>query len=1121
MPDKTIAAWLADVGLPQYVELFTREQIDLRVLPELTDDDLTKLGVPLGPRKLLLKAISGLSASGMRDALVRASPPSVLHAERRQLTVMFCDLVGSTQLSQELDPEALRELMTRYQRACTGVVERYDGHIAQYLGDGIMVYFGWPRAHEDDAERSVRAAIDIQAAVTEVAAPAPLQVRIGIATGPVVVGETGGGDPAVPKAAVGETPNLAARLQGLATAGQIVIGPSTQRLIGSAFELEDLGRHHLKGIVDLVQAWSVLSVKVAEGRFEARHGGKLTPFVGREDEIDLLLRRWSQASQGKGQIVMLCGEPGIGKSRITQALRERLEGRAVTRMRYQCSPYHEKSALHPVIEQFERAAEFTRGDGPENRLRKMEAVLLQALPAEQLSTVAPLFAAMLSIPAPHYPALPLTPQRQKERTLAALIDQIAALSAQQPILMVFEDLHWIDPTTEEVLDMLISRVANLPVLLVATYRPEYTPRWQGEPHVTVLSVSRLNRRLGVELATSVTGGQSLPSTVLDEILAKTDGIPLFVEELTRAVLEGGLLRAGESGYELAGPLTTLAIPSTLQDSLMSRLDRLSEVREVAQTGACIGREFTRELLAAVLPIREQALESALTQLEDADLIVRRGVSPQATYSFKHALVQDAAYASLLQSRRQVLHRMIGEALEQRFSDLLVTAPEDAAHHFSAASLPARASAYWLRAGRRAIERSAITEAIAHLRAGLKEISSLPPGTERDRLELPLQAELGTALGTALGYTPPEVESVFARARDLVRVVGDVPERFTILFGLYASFLMRADYPTSWGFAHELLELGSTAADPGARVLAEQCMASSALFTGDFAMAWQHASRGMDTYRAAGYPRLGAIYGFDPGVLCYEWASWALLITGSLDQADAVCNEGHRIAKATDHVLTIATNLIHTAGYYSMREDAKATHSLAAQAGVYCAEHGILLRQAESEILEGWAEAELGDPANGAPRIEGGLATWRQLGARIWDSGWYLCLARTHLLTMNVGRCRAALSEALNAAYSHGEHAYTAEVHRIEGLVHLEEGEQQEAETAFLKAVELARRQGAKLWELRATIALGRLWNKQGRPAAAGDMIKAIVARFDEGHGSEDLTDAKALITELDRAAFSD
>src|SRR5262245_55196533 len=838
-----IANWLKAVGLGEYAQRFADNAIDLSVLRDLTEQDLKDLGVLLGHRRKIRRAIAELDGVAPAPTETATEPALRGEPERRHLTVMICDLVGSTALSARLDPEDMRAVIDAYHAACARITRTYDGFLAEFRGDGILACFGYPCAHEDDAARTVRAGVDLIAAVAEIGTRAaePRAVSIGSATGLVEIGDRSREGALREHAVVGDTPHLAARLQTLAEPGTIVVAASTRRLLGDLFHLRDLGLHEVKGIAEPVAAWAVEGVSASESRFEAVHAAGLTDLIGREAALDFLLERQPLAWKGEGQIVLISGESGIGKSRLVAALAERIAGEPHTRLRYQCSPYHTNSALRPVIAQLERAAAFKADETSEQRLDKLEAVL--AMGTSQVQAVAPLFAALLSIPfGERYAPLALNPTQQRRRTLAALLDQFEGLARRQPILLSFEDAHWADATSLELLDLTVERVRQLPVLALFTFRPEFEPPWVGLPNVGALTLGRLDRDEVENMVARVTGGRVLPAEVMKQIVTKTDGNPLFVEELTKAMLEAGILVEDAEGYRLDGPLPPLAIPATLQDSLMARLDRLAPVKEIGQIGAAIGREFSYSLMHAVVGREETALKHALAQLEQAGLVFCRGEPPDAVYSFKHVLVRDAAYESLLKSRRQQLHGQIARALEESFANIVASQPEIVAHHFTAAGLVDPAIDYWLNAGHLALSRSANAEAVKHLRQGIELTQSLAPSPERVRKELNFYLALGPAMAATEGYAAPETLKVFSHARDLLGEGGTLTEQMTVLWGAYLAHSARAENTAALEVARKCLALAAEHEHPGISALGNRFVGQTLWMMGAFVDARLHLER---------------------------------------------------------------------------------------------------------------------------------------------------------------------------------------------------------------------------------------------------------------------------------------
>jgi class 3 adenylate cyclase len=809
-----------------------------------------------------------------------AAAPRASDAERRQLTVLFCDLVDSTALSSRLDPEEWREVVRAYQEACAKVIARYEGHIAQYLGDGLLVYFGYPQAHEDDAQRGVRAGLGIVEAIgqlntrLEQERGVHLGVRLGIHTG-LVGGEVWGGA-RQEQLALGETPNLAARLQGIAAPNTVVISAATLQLLGGFFACQFLGAHLLKGFAQRIEVYQVLHESMARSRLDAVGHTGLTPLVGREQEIELLRERWAQVKDGVGQVVLLSGEAGIGKSRLVQVLTEQVAAEPQPWLTpCQCSPYYQNTALYPMIDLLERVVlQFEREDSLPQKVRKLEGFVVQyGLP---LAEVMPLFASLLSLPLPaDYAPLTMSPEQQKQKTLHALLTIMLRIAAQQPVLLIMEDLHWVDPTTVELLSLLVDQGPTARILALFTFRPDFSPPWTGRSHLTQVTLPRLPRRQVVEMTDRVAHGKTLPPEMVEQVVAKTDGVPLFVEELTKMVLESGLLQEREERYELTGPLPPLAIPTTLHDSLMARLDRLATVKGLAQLGATLGREFSYALLQAVSPWDEESLQLGLQQLVAAEFLYQRGLSPQATYRFKHALIQDAAYQSLLRSTRQQHHQRIAQVLEARFPEICETQPELLAHHYTEAGVLAQAMAYWQRAGQRAVERSANLEAVAHLTKGLDVLATLPDTPERAQRELSLQITLGVPLTATKGYGSPDVAQAYTRARALCQHMGDSSQLFLALRGLWNGALLKVELQAAYALGEQLQTLAEHQQDPALLVEAHRALGTTLYFLGELAAAHVYLEQGVALYDAHQHRSLAFRYGADPGVVCRLYAARAL------------------------------------------------------------------------------------------------------------------------------------------------------------------------------------------------------------------------------------------------------
>ena len=1119
-----IGSWLRGLGLGQYEALFRENEIDADVLSDLTELDLEKLGLPLGHRKRLLKAITNVTArvdlAGASSPAQRTLQPAAESvAERRQVTVVFSDLVGSTALSARMDPEDLREIMSAYQKCVAETVQRFGGFVAKYMGDGVLVYFGYPQAHEDDAERAVRAGLELIQAVRGLKSGTALQTRVGIATGMVVVGDLIGSGSAQEQTVVGETPNLAARLQGIAEPNTVVIAESTRRLLGNLFDLQDLGGRDLKGIGSLVKAWAVLRPASVESRFEALHASALTELVGREEELELLLRRWSRAKSGEGQVVLLSGEAGIGKSRLTAALLERLASEPHTRLRYFCSPQHTDSAFYPIISQMERAAGFVHDDIPQAKLDKLDAVLAQTSTSSQ--EVA-LFAEMLSLPNDgRYPALEQDPQRRRQRTLEALNLQMEVLSRSNPVLMIVEDVHWSDPTSLETFGRTVDRLASHRVLLIVTFRPEFESPWIGRPHVTALTINRLAQRDIDVMIDGVVGNKSLPASIRKDIIERTDGIPLFVEEMTRAVLEAE--SEGAAGRAIAAaPSPTTAVPASLHASLMARLDRLGSAKEVAQIGAVIGREFSHAVLAAVISKPEAELGSALDRLVQAGLLFRQGVPPHATYLFKHALVQDAAYGTLLREPRRALHARIVEVIESEFADVVESHPELLARHCTEAGQIEKAVQLWGKAGRRSLDRSALVEAIEQFTRALRLIETLPSTPALRREAIKLQVAVIAPLTYVKGPAAPETKAAAERGQLLIEqadALGEPPEDPLLLFSVLHSYWNANLIDVEGGVLRELAtKFLGLAKRRGAAVplmIGHRIMGVSMTITGDLTQGRTHFNRAIAFHDPATHHLLATQFNQDVGVAILSWrhvAVWLLgYPTAALTDLNRALNDAHAIQQAATSMFTqawAAFTQMQCGNYPEASMQLDQVMTLAEKKGSFWTVPAMILR--------GLLLALTGKTSDAIQVLTSTLVASQQTRSSLLRPLRLSYLAEAYADAGRFDDGWRCIDEAKTAIESSGERWFQAETDRVAGEIALKLPipDATKARGYFERALAVSRQQKAKSLELRAATSMARLWRDQGKRSEARDVLSPAYGWFTEGFDTRDLKEAKALLQEL-------
>jgi class 3 adenylate cyclase/predicted ATPase len=1056
---------------------------------------------------------------------VEAASPVVTsrtpEAERRQLTVIFCDLVDSTRLSSQFDPEEYREIVRAYQSACTEVIQRYDGHIAQLLGDGLLIYFGYPHAHEDDAQRAVRACLGILDAMGDLnkglqqTKGIQLALRLGIHTGLVVVGEMGSTRRHEPLA-LGETPNIAARIEGLAAPNTVAISEATYRLVQGYFECQVVGAQTLRGVSEPVHMYRILQESGARGRLDVAMTRGLTPLVGRESEVTLFQERWAQAKSSQGQVILLSGDAGIGKSRLVQMLKEHVAHEPHTRWECRSSEYSQNTALYPLTDFFQRALHWQQSDTAEARLEKLEQELRRyRLP---LAETIPLFAPLLSLPLPddRYPPLNLSPQRQRQKTLESIGAILLELAEQQPVLFILEDLHWTDPTTLEFLGLLVEQVPTAAIYTLLTCRPHFQPSWHHRSYLTEITVHRLSRHQVEQIVEQVAGGKKLPAQVLNQIVEKTDGVPLFVEEMTKAILESGHLQEIDGHYELRDSLTSLAIPATLQDSLMARLDRLVTAKAVAQYASVIGRQVAYDLLQVVSELDEMPLQRELGRLVEAELVYQRGVPPQATYLFKHALVVDAAYASLLKSTRQQYHQRIAQVMEERFPDTVETQPELLAHHYTEAGLAEKAVHYWYHAGQSAIQRSAHVETVSHLRTGLELLQVLPETPERTQREVDMYIALGASLIATKGQAAPEVGETYTYARQLCQHLEDPYQLFPVLRGLWHYYQVQAELQTAYALSEQLLTLAQQVQETAMLIAAHRAVGMTLFYMGAVASAHLHFAQGMALYDPQQHRASAFLYGENAGVICHSLAAWALWYLGHPDQGLTQIDAALTLAQQSVHPFSLAYALGAAAVFQLCRREERCTQEHAEAVITLAKEQGFPFWMAFGSILCGWTLAHQGQAKEGIAQITQGLMTYRATGAEILRPYFLALLAEAHSLIGQPEAGLTALVEALTLADATGERWYEPELYRLKGelLLQRSSDNQAEVEHCFHQAITIAQSQQAKSWELRAATSLARLRQQQGKPQDAHDLLAPVYHWFTEGFDTADLKDAKALLGEL-------
>lgn len=1042
--------------------------------------------------------------------------------ERRQLTVMFCDLVDSITLSQQLEPEEFHEVLNAYQEVCGKVIRRFNGHIAQYLGDGILVYFGYPTAHEEDAQSAIRSGLAIVEEIQKLnfklernyktIETFPLQVRVGVHTGHVVVGEVGEGEK-LEHLAVGRVPYIASRVEEIAEPNEVLISSNTNQLIEGLFECNRLNSDNLRGVSSPMQLYRVIREIEVSSRFDVAITKGLTPLVGRGEEMDHLLNCWERVKGGRGQEVLVRGEAGIGKSRLVLELKKRLKGEPNTQLESQCLPYFKNSALYPIIVLVERIIGLRKEDSKEERFIKLEKFLDQI--GFSLENVAPLFTSMLSLPLPdNYSPLILSPQMHRQKTLEALVDLVTNMSHDKPVVFIIEDLQWVDPSTIEMLSLLAEQELNTSIFTILTYRPDFISPWKTNNHISQITLGSLHKEQIGDMIDKVTGGKVLSDQLIHELISKSDGVPLFVEELTKTVLESGIELNGIDQEEINGSLTSVNIPMTLNDSLMARLDRLGTAKEVAQLGSVIGREFNYELFQAVSTYKESTLQRELGRLQNAEIIFQLDDPPNARYFFKHSLIQETAYGSLLKSKRKVYHKQIAKVLEDRFTQTADTYPELLAHHYTEAGQIKKAIPYWQKAGQSAVDRSAYVETIGHITDGLDLVETLPNTRVRYKLELGLLTTQIPALLYTKRVRDPELEKAYTRALYLCQQLGDTTHIYLVMYGLSLIYLHLGDLKKSYEIAERIYSLAEKSHELDKQIFAHFVLVENLCFMGKFVSMLHHAEKGIEIYSTENLTF--EMMWFDPGLICFCYSALALWHLGYPDRALKMAEEALNIGKGESHPNSLMYSMLYTTYIYIYRKEVKLAQEMAEELIELTKTRGFPYILSMATACHGWA-------LNQQEKGEDTIATIN----RCIDS-MRLSLGRCFLpyflnlfaeACWNEGKAEKALriiAEALDIVNETGARYNEAELYRLKGenLLTLSQENQVEAEECFLKAIDVARELSEKSYELRAVMSMSRLLKKKGKGEEARKVLSEIYGWFTEGFDTLDLKEAKALLQDL-------